>query len=163
MNIIPKWDYSTYKFTDFTQTTQYASSYLDATSTDYSEFRDNGGKMIIYHGWNDHGLSALSTIDHYELVKKEDTDIGNYLRLFLLPGILHCGGGPGPDQVDWLEIVRNWVENNKPPVRVVLSKSENGNVTMGRPVFPYPEKAVYDGIGDPNKESSFSKSTTTNK
>ncbi|MEE9572079.1 MAG: tannase/feruloyl esterase family alpha/beta hydrolase [Candidatus Neomarinimicrobiota bacterium] len=151
------WDYSTYDFTDFSKTTQYASSYLDATSLDYSDFKNQGSKLIIYHGWNDHGLSPLSTIDHYELVENFDADIRDYFRLFLLPGILHCAGGPGPGQIDWVEIISNWVENNKVPERIVMSKLKNGNVVMTRPVFPYPEKALYNGIGDPNLESSFIK------
>jgi len=149
------WDYSSYDFADFLATTQYASSYLDATSTNYSEFKQHGGKMIIYHGWNDPALSALATIDHYTEAKKQDATLENYLRLFLLPGVLHCGGGPGPSQTDWIGLVREWVENDKAPERVILSKVEDDKVTIARPVFPYPAKAVYDGSGDPNRESSF--------
>jgi feruloyl esterase len=157
----PDWDYSSYDFSNFSNTTQYASSYLDATSTDYSEFKNRGGKMVIYHGWNDPALSAFATIEHFEAAKTEDSDLEEYIRLFLLPGVLHCGGGPGPSQTDWIKLVRNWVENGIAPDRVVLSKVQDEKVTMTRPVFPYPEKAIYDGKGDPNKESSFK--TTTNK
>lgn len=158
----PKWDYSSYDFSNFSTTTQYASSYLDATSTDYTEFKQHGGKMIMYHGWNDPALSAYATINHYDQVKCNDPDVNNYLRLFLLPGVLHCGDGPGPSNVDWIELVRNWVENGTAPDRVVLSKMEDEKVIMTRPVFPYPKKAIYDGKGDPNMESSF-KTTTNNK
>ena len=82
---------------------------------------------------------------------------------FLLPGVLHCGGGPGPSQADWIELVRNWVEKGIAPDRVVLSKTVDEKISLTRPVFPYPYKAVYNGKGDINKESSFNKSTTTNK
>ncbi|MCH7764563.1 MAG: tannase/feruloyl esterase family alpha/beta hydrolase [Candidatus Marinimicrobia bacterium] len=157
----PNWDYSSYDFSNFSKTTRYASSYLDATSTDYSAFKNRGGKMIIYHGWNDHVLSAFATIEHYTAAKKEDSEIGEYIRLFILPGVLHCWDGPGPSQTDWVELVRNWVEKGIAPERVILSKTEDEKVSMTRPVFPYPKKAIYDGKGDPNKESSF-KSTTTN-
>jgi len=151
----PEWDYSEYDFSDFLHTTRYASSYLDATSTDYSKFKNQGGKMIMYHGWNDPALSAYATINHYEQVKSIDPDVENYIRLFLLPGVLHCGGGPGPSQADWLDLIRNWVENGSPPDRITLSKKENETIVMTRPVFPYPSIAVYDGSGDPNRESSF--------
>ena len=151
----PMWDYSSYDFSNFLETTQYASSYLDATSTDYSQFKQRGGKMIIYHGWNDPALSAFATIDHYNEAKKEDASIENYIRLFLLPGVLHCGGGPGPSQTDWIELVREWVENDHAPERVILSKAEDDKVKITRPIFPYPKKAIYDGSGDPTKESSF--------
>jgi tannase/feruloyl esterase len=157
------WDYSSYDFSNFSNTTRYASSYLDATSTDYSAFKKRGGKMVIYHGWNDPALSAFATINHYEAAEKKDDEIREYIRLFLLPGVLHCGGGPGPSQADWIELVRNWVEKGIAPDRVVLSKTVDGKKAMTRPVFPYPNKAVYDGKGDTNKESSFNKSTTANK
>ena len=153
------WDYSKYDFKDFANLTRSASANLDANATNYDAFRDRGGKMIIYHGWNDHALSALATIDHYEQVKGQDDRLDNYLRLFLLPGVLHCNGGPGPDQVDWLELVRDWVEKESAPERIVLSKMEEDQVTMTRPVFPYPKKAIYAGKGDPNKETSFTSLT----
>jgi len=158
----PDFDYSSYDFSNYLDVTQYASSYLNATSTDYSGLKNRKGKMIIYHGWNDPALSALSTIEHYDNAKNADKEIEDYIRLYLLPGVLHCGGGPGPHEVDWLELVREWVENDKAPERVILSKSVDGKKIMTRPVFPYPQKAVYDGKGNPNKESNF-KSTISNK
>jgi hypothetical protein len=77
------------------------------------------------------------------------------MRLFLLPGVLHCGGGDGPSQADWVSLIRDWVENNNPPDKIVVSKTISSNEVIKRPVFPYPEEAVYDGNGDKNKESSF--------
>lgn len=111
--------------------------------------------MIIYHGWNDPALSAFATIEHYEALGKVDPAIGDYVRLFLLPGVLHCSSGPGPDKADWIGLLRDWVENNKAPERVIMSKVRNGKIEMTRPVFPYPRKAIYDGSGDPHLESSF--------
>jgi feruloyl esterase len=151
----PEWDYLSYDFTNFEKDTRLAASNLNATSTNYSSFRDQGGKMIIYHGWSDAALSALSTIDHFEKVKKADPEAEEYLRLFLLPGVLHCGGGPGPDRADWLSIIMEWVENGNAPERVVMKKVTEGKTLLSRPVFPYPRKAVYDGQGDPDLESSY--------
>jgi len=151
----PEWDYSTYDFSDFFEETRYASAYLDATSTDYSEFKKRKGKMIIYHGWNDPALSAYATIEHYEALREKDSAISDYVRLFLLPGVLHCSSGPGPDKADWIGLLRDWVENGNAPDRVIMSKVRNGQVEMTRPVFPYPRKAVYDGKGDPYIEGSF--------
>ncbi len=156
----PTWDYSSYDFSDFSATTKFAASNLNATSTDYSVFKQQGGKMIMFHGWNDPALSAFATINHYKRVQSQDPDVQNYLRLFLLPGVLHCGGGPGPDTVDWIELIRNWVEKGMAPNRVILTKSEEEKSVITRPVFPYPEKAVYDGKGDPNEESSFMSSAS---
>ena len=152
------WDYTKYDFTHFNEETEYAASYLNATSTDYSEFKKRNGKMIIYHGWNDPALSAFTAIDHYEESKAIDSELNDYIRLFLLPGVLHCGGGPGPSEADWLALVSNWVEEGVAPDRVVVSKKKDGETIMSRPVFPYPQKAKYDGKGDSNLESSFVRS-----
>jgi feruloyl esterase len=151
----PSWDYSQYNFSNFFEETRYASSYLDATQTDYTGFKNRKGKMIMYHGWDDPALSAFATIKHYEEVERKDKDIQSYMRLFLLPGVLHCGGGPGPDDVDWVNLIRNWVEKDNAPVRVVMTKKVNGKPVMTRPVFPYPKVAVYSGKGDTNQEKNF--------
>ena len=124
----PDWDYSSYDFSGFSDNTRYASSYLDGTSTNYSAFKKRGSKMIIYHGWSDHALSALATINHYETAQKEDEEIRKYIRLFLLPGVLHCSGGPGPSETDWVLLIRNWVEKGIAPDRVVLSKVQDEKV-----------------------------------
>jgi Tannase and feruloyl esterase len=149
------WDYSKYDFSNFRKETQYAAAYLDATSTDYTEFKKHNGKMIMYHGWNDPALSAFSTIQYYKKVEQKDNDVQSYIRLFLLPGVLHCSGGPGPDETNWLTLIRDWVEHDKAPERVIMSKKDNGKITMTRPVFPYPKVAVYSGRGDPNLEKNF--------
>jgi len=151
----PDWDYRSYDFTGYENEIRYASAYLDATSTDYSGFRNRKGKIIFWHGWSDPALSAYTTIAHYNAVKTDDPHLEDYMRLFLLPGVLHCGGGNGPAQVDWIALIRDWVENNKAPERVILSKNIGGMEVMTRPVFPYPVEAVYDGKGDPDKEGSF--------
>ena len=86
---------------------------------------------------------------------KNDKDLQSYIRLFLLPGVLHCGGGTGADNVDWVKLVQDWTENNKTPERVVLSKMENGKTLLTRPVYPYPKVATYNGKGDATDEKSF--------
>jgi hypothetical protein len=111
--------------------------------------------MIMYHGWNDPALSALATIQHYEEAMSKDNDLRSTIRLFLLPGVLHCGGGTGPDEVDWVVLIQDWVEKNKAPDRVVFSKVQNGKTIMTRPVFPYPKKSAYNGSGDANLEKNF--------
>jgi feruloyl esterase len=151
----PEWDYSAYDYSNFFKDTEYAASYLNAASLDYSEFRENNGKIILVHGWEDAALSAFATIDHFESVNKSDPESDKYMKLYLLPGVYHCGGGPGPSQADWLTIIRDWVEGGNIPDRIVVTKENNGEVVMSRPVYPYPRKAIYDGIGEPDIESSF--------
>jgi hypothetical protein len=151
----PDWNYAAYNFTGYEKEICYASAYLDATSTDYSGFKNRKGKIIFWHGWNDPALSAYATINHYNAVKANDPDNKDYMRLFLLPGVLHCGGGDGPSQVDWIALIRDWVENGNAPEKVIASKTIRGKEIMTRPLFPYPNETVYDGKGDANKESSF--------
>jgi Tannase and feruloyl esterase len=151
----PNWNYKSYTFQDFFRSTAYASAYLDATNPDYSAFKQSKGKLIIYHGWNDPALSANATIGHYEEAMKKDTDLGSFVRLFLMPGVLHCAGGPGADEVDYVQLIRDWVEKGKAPEKVVFEKKEKGKTVLTRPVYPYPKVTVYDGKGDPTKESSF--------
>lgn len=151
------WNYANYDFTNFSKQSQEASAYLDATATDYRAFKARGGKMIIYHGWSDPALSAYTSINHYETAVAQDSSLANAVRLFLLPGMLHCGGGPGPSGTNWFRLIQDWVEHAAAPERVVVTKKEQGKVVLSRPVFPYPARAAYDGVGDPSVESSFVK------
>lgn len=149
------WDYTRYDFTDFGEQSQAASAYLDATSTDYRAFTARGGKMIIYHGWSDPALSAYTSVNHYEAAVAQDSALAESVRLFLLPGVLHCGGGPGPGGTNWIRLIQEWVERDIVPERVVVTKKAEGKVVLSRPVFPYPAQAVYNGVGDPSVEGSF--------
>ncbi len=152
----PNWDYAKYDFNNVFEDTRYASSYLDATNPDYNAFKNHGGKMIIYQGWVDPLISALDIIDHYEKAEKLDPQLSNYIKLYMLPGVTH-NGGKGPAKTDWFQLIQDWVENGKAPERIVVSKYEDDSTIMTRPVYPYPDKAIYAGKGDPNLESSFIK------
>ncbi len=149
------WDYSAYDFKNFFEETAFASSFLDATKTDYSGLKNSKGKMILYHGWDDPAISAYSTIQHYDKALQVDQELPSYIRLFMLPGVLHCAGGTGPDQVDWVKLISDWVEKDNAPERVVLTKFEASNATMTRPVYPYPKVAVYSGQGETTNEKNF--------
>jgi feruloyl esterase len=151
----PSWDFKKYGFENFQKRVAYTSAFLDATDTNYTGFKKRKGKMILYHGWNDAALSAYSTIQYYERLLKEDRDAPNYIKFYLLPGVMHCDGGKGPSAVDWIKLMQDWVESNKVPDRVVASKIDQGKPTVTRPLYPYPQAAQYDGKGDPNQETSF--------
>jgi feruloyl esterase len=150
----PDWDYSTYHFTNFEKETRLAASFLNATSADLDRLNARHGKMILWHGWADTALPAQATVDYYRQLQKHDPHCADYCRLFMVPGCLHCGGGPGASEVDWLKVMVNWVEHGQAPEKLIASKRDHGTLVLTRPLFPYPQTAVYKS-GDTNKAESF--------
>ena len=87
-----------------------------------------------------------ASIKYYEQVQERDAGVRDYFRMFLMPGVLHCGGGPGPDTVDWPATIADWVENGKAPDQVIARKAAAGGaVSRTRPLCPYPQHAEYTG------------------
>src|SRR5215470_2591244 len=101
----PNWDYSTYDFSNFENDTRLAASFLNATNPDLQKFKARHGKLVIWHGWADPALPALATTDYYRQVLAHDARAPEYCRLFMIPGCMHCGGGPGAADVDWLSVI----------------------------------------------------------
>jgi len=154
----PEFDYSTYDFADYfvwEEDTRRARAILNATDTDLSGFKTAGGKLILWTGWSDSAIPASGTIAYYEGVAAGDEEADDYTRLFMLPGVLHCAGGPGPDFVDWIAAIQSWVEEDEAPERLVATKFGEAGVEMQRPVCPWPAHAAYNGTGDPKREDSF--------
>lgn len=148
----PDWSYAGYRFQDWREKSAGAAALLNATNPDLSEFHDAGGKLILWHGWSDAGLTALDSIEYYDSVERQDPALRDYFRMFLMPGVGHCKGGPGPDFVDWISAIERWVEGDEPPERLVAAKIDE---FMQRPLCPYPQIARYDGSGEPNVHQSF--------
>ncbi len=98
----PEWDYTTYDFSTWREDVASISPVVDAIATDLSLFRDSGGKIIYWTGWSDLALTPLGTIDYFEQLQASDSAARDYSRLYMLPGVLHCAGGPGPDHQDSL-------------------------------------------------------------
>jgi feruloyl esterase len=157
----PDWNYATYDFSNFANDTRLAASFLDATNTDLSGLKARNGKLIIWHGWADPALPPQATVNYYRQVKARDPNAADYCRLFMVPGCLHCGGGPGASDVDWLGAIVDWVEHGKAPDRLIASKRDRGNVVLTRPLFSYPDVSIYKGSGDPNSADSFEAKQTS--
>jgi feruloyl esterase len=122
-------------------------------SPDISAFVKRGGKLLLWHGFNDPGPSPLSTIAYLESVQKTVPASKDSVRLFLAPGVLHCGGGAGPDRFDSLTALEQWVEKGTAPASMIATKA---NSPLSRPLCAYPQVAKYSGSGDPNAAASFS-------
>jgi Tannase and feruloyl esterase len=152
----PSWDYSRYALSGWERDTKRIAPLVDATSTDLSAFKARNGKLILWHGWSDPAISALASVDYYDQVESRDPAVRSYFRLFMLPGVLHCDGGPGPDDVDWFGAIADWVERGLGPERLTAAKvDETGKTTRTRPVCPYPQRAAYTGRGGTDDAGNF--------
>src|SRR5690606_23526787 len=136
---------------------------LNAINPDLRDFKAQGGKLIVYHGWNDPGVMPQQTIDFYdrivEFAGKATGEDGHaftdeYLRLFMMPGVGHCRGGSGPDQADFMDAISAWVEEGQAPERITAWSERDGEVAMTRPLCPHPQVARFAG-GDSNVADSF--------
>lgn len=154
----PDYDWTTFDFDTDPQKMTEISSILDTTDPDLSDFQARGGKIIQYHGWADMALNPFMSVDYYESVldfmgAEETMD---FYRLYMVPGMFHCGGGAGCDIVDWFTALVSWVEGDIAPEGLIGSHIEGGEVFRTRPLYPYPGVAVYTGSGNIDDAANFS-------
>lgn len=129
--------------------------FIEANDPDLSKFKARGGKLIFYHGWADPGPAPENTINYYSQVVAKTGKADDWMRLFLLPGVGHCGGGVGPDRADFLTALEQWKEKGVAPGEIVASRIKGGQVDMTRPLCPYPQLAKWNGSGNTNEAGSF--------
>jgi feruloyl esterase len=154
-NYLAEWDWSVHPFE-----MRQAERIYNATDPDLRHVMRRGGKIILYHGWGDPGANPIRTLRYRDAVigfmsEKLGADKGaaatdQFLKLYMVPGMAHCGGGAGHSTVDWLSPLVSWVENGVAPGAIVGSRTGST-----RPHCPYPQEAVYDGAGNPNDAASF--------
>jgi hypothetical protein len=130
---------------------------IDANDTDLKAFRKHGGKLLMYFGWADPQLNPRMGVEYYERVLATTGDsTGDFFRLFMVPGMFHCGGGVGTSQFDATTPLLAWVEEGKAPARIEASRVVQGKVVRTRPLCPYPEVAKYKGSGSIDDAANFS-------
>jgi feruloyl esterase len=154
----PEWDWKTMDFDkDIEAGEAKVGKVLNAIDPDLKAFKARGGKLIMYHGWNDQLITPLNTVNYYNSVTRTlgmaETD--EFARLFMAPGMLHCGGGPGPNTFDALGALEQWVEQGTTPAQLTASHSTTGVVDRTRPLCPYPQVATYTGSGSIDEAASF--------
>jgi feruloyl esterase len=154
----PSWDPRSFDIArDLDLVEQKISPILDATNPNLRAFKAHGGKLLLYHGWADNLISPQNTITYYSSVleampgKQDD-----FIRLFMIPGMLHCGGGPGPNQASWMSALERWREGSTAPSRIEAEHVNNNRVDITRPLCPYPQISVYNGAGSTNDAANFS-------
>ena len=153
----PKWDFRTLDFDrDITRAERVDNGTLTAVNPHLSAFAQRGGKLLMYHGWNDQLITAQNSVNYYESVRSTigaaRTDAT--MRLFMAPGMAHCSGGPGPNQADWLAALEQWVERGIAPSRIV-ARAAGGTAVRTRPLCAYPQVAQYSGKGSTDDAANF--------
>jgi len=153
----PDWSYVNYTFDTFREDQKLVGNTLNATSPDLSAFRERGGKLLMFTGWSDAAITAHGTIGYYEDVLAHDKTAASDVRLFMMPGVEHCFGGPGPSWANYLTEIDQWVETGKAPEQVTAYFIDEKKQPAGsRLLCAHPQVAKYDGKGDTRDASSFS-------
>ena len=152
-----KWDAKTFDLDrDLKLVDEKVGAPVNAINPDLRAFKARGGKLILYHGWNDTAISPGNTINYYSSVlSKMGGKQDDFIRLFMAPGMQHCGGGPGPNQVNWMAALERWRESGIAPNQVEAVHIANNSVDMTRPLCAYPQQAIYKGTGSTNDAGNF--------
>jgi feruloyl esterase len=165
----PQWDYREMDFVkDVALSDRKVGSIINSMNPDLRSFRAHGGKLLQYHGWGDPAISPMNSISYYDSVRgffstypdaRSDVSrpVQDFYRLFLVPGMGHCGGGAGPNRFDAVGALESWVEKGVLPEKLIGEGRVAGDAakTMTRPLCPYPQMAHYKGSGDSNDAANF--------
>src|ERR1022692_1625118 len=169
------WDFKTFNLDrDFKVADDKVSKFLSATDPDLTKFKARGGKLIVYHGWSDAAIPATNAINYYQSVVKKmgQKETSDFVRLFMVPGMQHCGGGSGPSSFgqnavpagdaehDIAAALERWVEAGAAPQQIIATKYKSGanpasGIARTRPLCAYPQTAAYKGSGSTDDASNF--------
>jgi feruloyl esterase len=155
----PNWDYRTLNFDgDVALADQADNGTVNAIDPNLKAFFAHGGKLLQYHGWSDNQISPLNSVNYYESVLAAVGGVSRVkdsYRLFMIPGMSHCRGGEGVNSFDSISVIERWVEKGKAPDQIIASRVREGKPDRTRPLCPYPQVAVYKGIGSTDDARNF--------
>jgi feruloyl esterase len=154
----PNWDFKRMDYDkDIILTEKKVAPVINADNPDLSAFLNRGGKLMMYIGSYE-GTNYTAHLGYLDQVRKtvgaKKTD--DSVRVFIVPGMYHCGGGIGADTFEKLGTIEQWQKTGKAPEVINASHVENGEVKFTRPLCAYPKTARYNGSGDPSKAENFS-------
>jgi feruloyl esterase len=154
----PSWDY---RMVDFDRHVALADrsdiARVSASNPNISAYVRRGGKLILSGGWNNALVPAGAVVDYFTRVRSTigEQNMSRAVRLYMVPGMIECNGGPGTDTFDMLGAMRRWVERGQAPADVMASRVEHGKVVRTRPLCPYPQGATYKGSGSTDEAKNF--------
>jgi Tannase and feruloyl esterase len=155
----PNWDFKTLNFDEHMALVEKAEAGLiNARDPNLSKFTSRGGKLIQYHGWSDPQIPSASSTQYYQSVLENmggPSKVMDSYRLFMVPGMNHCGGGDGTATFDMLTALENWVEKKQAPASIPASHTSDGRVDRTRPLCPFPQVASYKGSGSTDDAANF--------
>lgn len=153
----PSWHYTMFNFDTDPPRLAKAAAALNARNTDLVPLKKRGGKIVQYSGWADQQVNPLPAIEYYEAVSRGmgNSATRDFYRIFMVPGMFHCNGGPGCNTADWLAAVMDWVEKGTAPEQLTGAHVESGKTTRTRPLCPYPLVARYNGSGSIDEAANF--------
>jgi feruloyl esterase len=164
----PDWDWHSFDWDkDVADLDNRIGRDIDSNDPDLRAFQSHGAKLLMYQGWGDPLVAPTAVLDYRNAViktfaaKAPASKVDDFLRVFMLPGVAHCAGGPGPSGFDPLSAVRDWVEKGTAPQRLIAvtqtfpGMSPSGGPKISRPLCLYPRVARFSGRGDPNAAESF--------
>ena len=152
----PDFDYRSFDFDRDVHLLDAWGRMADATSTDLTRFKRRGGKLIMTYGWADSILQPMMGVSYYEAaVERNGADTPGFFRLFMVPGMGHCGGGIGTDRFDAMTALIDWVEKARSPDVIHAARIVDNQIVRSRPLCPYPQAARYSGQGSPDDAANF--------
>ncbi len=153
------WDWKTFNFdSDVVRGDLPENLIMNATNPNMQPFFAHGGKLLLYHGWSDPNVPAVNTIKYYDQVVAlvgGASKAADRVRLFMAPGMGHCGGGDGPNTFDKMSALEQWVEHGTSPQVMQASHSTDGAVDRTRPLCAYPQIARHTGTGSIDDAANF--------
>ncbi len=150
------WDWRTFDLDRDVALADEKAGFIDAHTYDLSAFKAHGGKLLLYHGWADQLIPPGNTINFYNgVLKKMGAKQDDWMKLYMVPGMMHCQGGDGPDQFNKMAVIERWRESGTAPKEIVAAHVSGGTVDRTRPLCGYPQMAVYKGTGSTDDASNF--------
>jgi len=150
-----KWDPKALNYDVDIVTTDKTPTGLNAVDANLSRFVEHGGKLLIYHGWSDPGIPPSNSVNYYQSVQKATRNARDSVRLFMVPGMAHCGGGDGTSTFDMVAAVDTWVDSKTAPSAIPARKMTDGKAVRTRPLCAYPAVATYKGTGSTDDAENF--------
>jgi feruloyl esterase len=150
----PDWDWHTLNLdSDVALADQIDHETINAGDPNIKAFLGHGGKLLMYHGWADPGVPPLASVNYYKTAVDTlggEAKTSDSIRLFMVPGMGHCGGGEGPNTFDMMTAMASWREKGHAPERIIASRPGRT-----RPLCAYPQVAKYKGTGSIDDADNF--------